>query len=218
LVIIKIRLFLSFGNSLLFNTKNMKRLIHLLLPSEGWRLPATIVLGVIVGLGVFIVHISKAPSYLSDNPETCINCHVMYPQYASWMHSSHREWATCSDCHVPHDNFIRTYYFKASDGARHATIFTARAEPQVIRIKKAGVNVVQENCIRCHVDLVQMTSLVEATGRSARMGEGKLCWECHDEVPHSSVRSLSSAPFSLVPRMPSVLPDWLSGYMSRNKD
>jgi len=196
----------------------MKRLIHLLLPSEGWRLPATIVLGVIVGLGVFIVHISKAPSYLSDNPETCINCHVMYPQYASWMHSSHREWATCSDCHVPHDNFIRTYYFKASDGARHATIFTARAEPQVIRIKKAGVNVVQENCIRCHVDLVQMTSLVEATGRSARMGEGKLCWECHDEVPHSSVRSLSSAPFSLVPRMPSVLPDWLSGYMSRNKD
>jgi cytochrome c nitrite reductase small subunit len=196
----------------------VKRLLHLLLPSEGWRLPATIVLGVIVGLGVFIVHISKAPSYLSDNPETCINCHVMYPQYASWMHSSHSAWATCSDCHVPHDNFFRTYYFKASDGARHATIFTARAEPQVIRIKKAGVNVVQENCIRCHIDLVQMTSLVETTGRSARMGEGKLCWECHDEVPHGNVRSLSSAPFSLVPRMPSVLPDWLSGYLNRNKE
>jgi len=63
-----------------------------------------------------------------------------------------------------------------------------------------------------------MTSLVETTGRSARMGEGKLCWECHDEVPHGNVRSLSSAPFSLVPRMPSVLPDWLSGYLNRNKE
>lgn len=193
----------------------MKKILRLLLPPPSWRLPATIVMGIIAGLGVFVVHISNATSYLSDRPETCINCHVMYPQYASWMHSSHREWATCSDCHVPHDNFIRKYYFKASDGARHATIFTARAEPQTIQIKQAGVGVVQENCIRCHIDLVQTTTLVEATGRSARMGEGKLCWECHTEVPHGSVRSLSSAPFSLVPRMPSVLPDWLSGYLNK---
>jgi cytochrome c nitrite reductase small subunit len=196
----------------------MKRLIHFLLPSPQWRIPATIVLGIIVGLGLLIVHISKATSYLSDRPETCINCHVMYPQYSSWMHSSHREWATCSDCHVPHDNFFRKYYFKASDGARHATIFTARAEPQAIRIKQAGENVVQENCIRCHLDLVQMTTLVEATGRMARMEEGKFCWECHSEVPHGSVRSLSSAPYSLVPRMPSVLPDWLSTYIDRNNN
>ncbi len=196
----------------------MKRLIHYLLPPPQWRIPATIVLGIIVGMGLFIMHISEATSYLSDKPETCINCHVMYPQYASWMHSSHREWATCSDCHVPHDNFFRKYYFKASDGARHATIFTARAEPQAIRIKQAGENVVQENCIRCHLNLVQMTSLVEATGKMARMGEGKFCWECHSEVPHGSVRSLSSAPYSLVPRMPSVLPDWLSTYIDRNKN
>ena len=32
------------------------------------------------------------------------------------------------DGHVPHDSFIRKYYFKASDGLRHATIFTLRKE------------------------------------------------------------------------------------------
>lgn len=194
----------------------MKKLFLFLLPPPTWRLAATVVLGIMVGMALFIFHTSKATSYLSDNPETCINCHVMYPQYASWGHSSHREWATCSDCHVPQDNIVRKYFFKASDGARHATIFTARAEPQVIRIKQAGVNVVQENCKRCHQDLIEMTQLTEHTGATARMDQGKLCWECHREVPHGSVRSLSSAPFSLVPRMPSVLPDWLSVYLKKD--
>jgi cytochrome c nitrite reductase small subunit len=196
----------------------MKKLIQFFIPPPTWQIPALIVLGAIVGLGFYTLKVSNAMSYLSDDPETCINCHVMYPQYASWNHSSHREWATCSDCHVPHDNIFRKYYFKASDGARHATIFTARAEPQVIQIKQAGINVVQENCKRCHMDLIENSLLVENTGKMAQMGEGKLCWDCHREVPHGSVRSLSSAPFSLVPRMPSVVPDWLSNTLKKNQN
>lgn len=196
----------------------MKKLFLFLLPPPKWRTAAVIVTGIIVGMGFFVFHISKATSYLSDEPTTCINCHVMYPQYASWMHSSHREWATCNDCHVPQDNIFRAYYFKASDGARHATIFTARAEPQVILIKQAGENVVQENCKRCHQDLIDMVQLTEHTGRTARNGEGRFCWDCHSEVPHGTVQSLSSAPYSLVPRMPSVLPDWLSTYLKSKKD
>jgi hypothetical protein len=39
------------------------------------------------------------------------------PQYVTWFHSRHREVATCNDCHVPHDNIVRHYAFKASDGA-----------------------------------------------------------------------------------------------------
>ena len=192
-------------------------LIKRFVPPPSWRFPVIIVLGVFFGIALLVVHISRAPSYLSDKPETCINCHVMYPQYASWMHSSHREAAVCSDCHVPHDNFFRKYYFKASDGFRHASIFTARAEPHVIQIKKAGVNVVQENCIRCHLNLVDMTQLVEVTGRSAHNNEGKVCWDCHREVPHGTVKSLSAAPHALVPRLPSVFPEWLENYLRSNR-
>lgn len=35
--------------------------------------------GMCVGLAVYVVHIPEAASYLSDNPETCINCHIMVP-------------------------------------------------------------------------------------------------------------------------------------------
>lgn len=191
-------------------------IINKLSPPPSWRIPVIILLGIFVGLGLLTVHISRAPSYLSNNPETCINCHVMYPQYASWKHSSHREVATCSDCHVPHDNVFRTYYFKASDGARHATIFTARAEPQVIQIKEAGKGAVQENCIRCHQKLIENTGLVEVTAQMVKHGEGKFCWSCHREVPHGTVNSLASAPHALVPRLPSVFPKWLNEYLKSN--
>lgn len=189
--------------------KALKKLFLFLMPPENWRLTVIILSGIFTGIFLLVVHISKATSYLSDEPETCINCHVMYPHYASWSKSSHSEVATCSDCHVPQDNFIRKYYFKGSDGLRHSTWFTFRWEPQVIKIKSAGVGVVQENCIRCHLNLVDMTQLVEVTRAMADAGEGKLCWECHRETPHGTVKSLSAAPHSLVERLPTVVPSWL---------
>lgn len=195
----------------------MKRIIKKLIPPARWQLPVVILLGVMVGIVLLLFRASNAHSYLSDDPETCINCHVMNSQYASWNHSSHREVATCNDCHVPQDNVFRTYYFKAMDGMRHATIFTARAEPQVIRIKQAGINVVQENCIRCHQDLVGMVSIVEVTGENHKTGEGFRCWDCHRETPHGTVRSLASFPHSLVPQLNSATPDWIKKFMNEKK-
>lgn len=186
------------------------------MPPEKWRLPVIILSGIIAGIGFLIFHISRASSYLSDDPKTCINCHVMYPQYATWSHSSHREAALCNDCHVPQDNFFRTYYFKAMDGLRHSSIFTMRWEPQIIQIKEAGRNVVQENCIRCHRDMADMVSIVEVTSDNYEEGKGKRCWDCHREVPHSTVYGLASTPHSLVPRLPSVLPEWLLEFTSKN--
>ena len=141
----------------------MIKLIKSLKPPANWRFLVIVTLGILVGLFVYIVHISKASSYLSDKPETCVNCHVMAPQYATWNHSSHREWASCNDCHVPHDNIFNTYYFKAMDGMRHATIFTMRNEPQVIQIREAGIGVVQDNCVRCHTHLITDSKLLNYT-------------------------------------------------------
>ncbi|MDP2400844.1 MAG: cytochrome c nitrite reductase small subunit [Actinomycetota bacterium] len=196
----------------------MERLLKFFTPPPGWQLPVIIALGIFIGVGLLVVHLSRAASYMGDSPETCINCHVMYPQYASWKHSSHREVATCSDCHVPHDNLVKKYLFKASDGARHAAIFTARLEPQVIRIKPAGITAVQNNCVRCHQDLVEMTQLIEVTGHNHEHGTGKRCWDCHREVPHGTVRSLSSSPFSLVPRLPSPMPGWLNTFIEKKNE
>lgn len=195
----------------------IKKFIGFFIPPENWKLSVVVIMGIFVGLFLLVFRISMAHSYLSDEPKTCINCHVMYPHYASWDKGSHGNVATCVDCHMPQDNFFRKYYFKASDGFRHSLYFTMRWEPQVIQIKSAGINVVQENCIRCHIDLVDMTSLVTVTGKMAANNEGKLCWDCHQETPHGTVKSLSAAPHALVDRLPSVMPTWLNRFMKSEK-
>lgn len=175
----------------------------------------TILLGMIVGMVLFILYVSKAHSYLSDNPKACVNCHIMAPEYSTWFHSSHARNTVCNDCHVPHDNLVRKYYFKAMDGLRHATMYSWRLEPQVIRMRKPGQMVVQENCIRCHSQLNSVVGTA-VTAKQARHGEGKLCWDCHRDVPHGPVRGLNSSPNARVPLTDDMpVPDWLQKMTSK---
>ena len=179
------------------------------MPPKQWQPAVLVVLAVMTGTGLLAFHLSRAPSYLSDRPETCTNCHLMTPQYATWSHSSHREHAHCNDCHVPHNNVFNKYFFKAKDGLRHATIFTLRREPQVILIREEGKEVVQENCVRCHSVLLTDSKLLARTGSFQHYRTDRKCWECHREVPHGRVNSLSSTPNARVPLLPSPVPEWL---------
>jgi len=185
------------------------KLLRILLPPDRWRVPVIVLAGILVGISAYLFHISRATSYLSDKPETCINCHVMVPQYYTWSHSSHREVAHCNDCHVPHDNFFSHYYFKAKDGLRHATIFTLRNEPHSIFIKEEGENAVQNNCIRCHTELIEAGTLSSTNPEMFKNRSERKCWECHKDVPHGKIRSLSSTPFALTPLPGSPVPEWL---------
>lgn len=187
----------------------MKNLVRFLFPPRQWRAPAVVVLGMFFGIGLFALYSGNAFSYLSDDPIACINCHVMAPQYATWQRSSHARVATCNDCHVPQDNAIRKYLFKAQDGLRHAGVFTLRLEPQVIRIKDAGAEAVQENCIRCHGTLTERIQAGDVTLSDVHAGNGMLCWQCHREVPHGRVNSLASTPYARVPRLTPIVPEWI---------
>ncbi len=191
--------------------------VKMLLPPPQWRLPVIVVLGVLAGLLMLVLHLGKATSYLSDNPATCVNCHVMAPQFATWQNSSHARVATCNDCHVPQDNIFNSYFFKASDGLRHSYMFTFRLEPQVIQIKDAGKNAVQQNCIRCHSEAIHPVALRSISMQSIQeSGEG-FCWDCHRETPHGRVNSLASAPYARVPQPGSPVPEWLEAYLKLNK-
>lgn len=163
------------------------------------RLPAFFLVGLASGLLLLLVHVSRATSYLSDSPETCMNCHVMTDAYLSWKHSSHRDRATCNDCHVPHTSIPREYAFKAKDGLRHAAIFTLRIEPQSIKLSHGAIPAVQENCIRCHESRVSEASACRYQTKDLR------CWDCHRETPHGRVHSLSASPDTFRPHLPSVI-------------
>lgn len=186
----------------------MKKLLSLF---PNWLiLPIFIIGGLIAGLGSYSVYMSRIHSYLSDRPEACINCHIMSPYYDTWQHSSHRTYAHCNDCHVPQNNIISKYYFKAKDGLYHSAVFTARAEPQVIRPIVASHTVIMNNCIRCHEHLnTAMVSTGKISFKDTRKGMGKACWDCHTEVPHTKTSNLSSSPNSIAPMPKSPVPDWL---------
>lgn len=163
-----------------------------------WRLPVYAALGVLGGIGLLLVRVSEAQSYLSDNPRTCINCHIMVPEYATWKRSSHARFTNCNSCHVPHDNVVNKYVFKAKDGLRHSAIFTLRAELQVIRAKPEARRVINENCRHCHAQQVSGAFLLVESERK--------CVDCHRSVPHGDVHSLASTPNVRYPHLPPLLP------------
>ncbi len=174
--------------------------------------------GVFVGLGALFMYLLRAHTYLGDDPAACVNCHIMTPYYASWSRSSHgriddkSNGATCNDCHVPHTSVLSKYAFKAMDGMKHVAYFVTKSERQAIMAEDGSAQVIMENCIRCHAQLNQ--EFVK-TGRinymKAKVGEGKACWDCHRNVPHGGMNSLSATPAaeSQVPLPPSPVPEWL---------
>jgi cytochrome c nitrite reductase small subunit len=181
-------------------------------------MPVAIALGVFCGIGVLVLDASRAFSYLSDRPEVCVNCHIMVPEYTAWHHGSHTEAATCADCHLPHESVARKYAGKAVLGARHAWVFTWRAEPQAIRAHALSVNFIQDNCIRCHAELNDSSFVIEHPKGMSWHEAGTVCWRCHRDVGHGRVSSLAATANALAPRRARRVPEWLAALIAKEAD
>ena len=137
--------------------------------------------GIIIGLGGFTFVRGEGFSYFQDDPAACVNCHVMRDQFESWNHSSHRSWATCNDCHTPHD-FLGKYFTKALSGWNHSVAFTTGNFPHPIMIKERNREIVLANCVHCHATVVsEMHIRIEDTATYT-------CIVCHGNVGHQSLR------------------------------
>lgn len=187
----------------------IKRLLIIFRPPKAWRFLVTMLLGIFLGLFLFILHAARATSYLSDDPIACVNCHVMAPQFATWERGSHGKVTNCNDCHVPQDNFINKFLFKSGDGLRHSFMFTFRLEPQVIQIKDAGKKAVQKNCIRCHSNVIHPISIRAVSNKKIIDEENRYCWDCHRETPHGRISSLTSTPYARVPVTSQIISEWI---------
>jgi cytochrome c nitrite reductase small subunit len=137
-------------------------------------LAVALLVGVLLGLSAYTFVYARGYSYFFDDPNACVNCHVMRDHFDSWSVSPHRS-VSCNGCHTPHDP-LGKYLVEAENGFRHAWVFTF-TQPQVIRIKDIQMSVVQHNCIACHEDTIATTFL-------ASDGETR-CVKCHPEVAHA---------------------------------
>jgi len=173
--------------------------------------------GVLVGLALYTAYVSRVWSYAGNEPGTCVNCHIMGSYFEAWAKSSHRNAATCNDCHVPQDNFIRKYTFKAVDGLYHATVFTVRGERQTIRPRHASNEVIIQNCVRCHTQLVTEFAKMYGDYRDVTEGNAKACWDCHTQVPHGGISNIGSAILAAaVPQPGSNVPVWMKDLLNNS--
>jgi cytochrome c nitrite reductase small subunit len=83
---------------------------------------------------------------------------------------------------------------------------------------EAGINVVQENCKNCHYELNQQVGLLDVNGSNYLHGEGKLCWDCHREVPHGRVKGLATTPNARAPMLASPVPEWIKEYLKKTTE
>ena len=141
-----------------------------------------VLVGGVVGLGLFTFHYAKGGSYFSSDPTSCVNCHIMREQYDSWQKASHHAHATCVDCHLPHD-FLGKYWVKAENGFMHSKAFTLQDFHEPIRARPSSARVVNDACIDCHQALVG-----DVVGHGG-LGQEKLsCVHCHPAAGHGAPR------------------------------
>lgn len=143
----------------------------------GAGLVLSILLGLLAGLGGYTFRYAEGLSYMSNDPEACVNCHIMRDQYQAWQASSHHAVATCNDCHVPHD-FAGKMLAKAEHGWNHSRAFTMQDFHEPIAITPRSLADVQANCVRCH------ESTVDSLAPHVSDLETIDCVRCHQAVGH----------------------------------
>lgn len=151
--------------------------------------------GVLLGVGGFTFRYAAGASYLRTAPEACVNCHIMQPQYSSWLKSPHQAVAVCVDCHLP-QSFFPKYLAKAENGWRHGKLFTTQTFVEPIRVAPAGLTILQANCVRCHEGLVE----------HVRPGDGLPCIHCHADVAHGERAALGGPLRATKPSPPAPSP------------
>ena len=140
----------------------------------------------IFSLGYF-VFVSDAAAYGGNAPETCANCHVMDSQYENWYHGAHENFAKCTDCHLPHDNFAVYYAEKGRQGAKDTFAFVTGRIPVAIRANEKTKGIIQANCIHCHEDAAETVVM-------GAQPFDRYCWDCHRDIAHST-RGASNLPY-----------------------
>jgi cytochrome c nitrite reductase small subunit len=146
------------------------------------RLLLSILLGTLLGAGGYTFYSARGTSYFSNDPSSCVNCHIMRDQFQSWQKASHHAYAACGDCHMPHD-FVGKWSTKASSGYHHSKAFTLQNFHEPIRIRPASAGVLNGNCLHCHQDFVR-----EITAHRVINDEELYCVRCHDNVGHGPNR------------------------------
>ncbi|MFW5861195.1 MAG: cytochrome c nitrite reductase small subunit [Spirochaetota bacterium] len=129
-------------------------------------------------LAVVIAAIVPGLMQATSTPQYCASCHVMESQYEDWFYSGSHKQVSCVECHLPHNNFFNYYLWKGLDGMKDLLYFYTGMIPDPIQTSGHGVKTVQNNCVRCHEEMVSRISVDTIN-----------CWDCHRDNYHTMIHS-----------------------------
>lgn len=135
--------------------------------------------GMVFGLAIYTFLYAGGVSYLSADPQACVNCHAMNQVFEGWKSGDHRHTAACVDCHLP-EGFFMKWLVKSENGFWHSFVFTFLDVPMNIRARGVSRDVVRMNCRRCHDGMA-----VFAVRGVAGSSEPLDCFACHARVGHA---------------------------------
>ena len=159
-------------------------------PRGAWLFLAVLAGGAL-GLGAYTFDYAEGASYLSSDPKACVNCHIMRPQYDAWQKAGHHTVAGCVDCHLPAEG-LGKWIAKAENGYHHSKAFTLQDFAEPIRITPGNAAILQDNCLRCHGDLVH--DLVPGATTDS---DALSCVHCHRDVGHGESAGLGGRDLGL---------------------
>lgn len=127
-------------------------------------------------LGFCMMLMTKIPALGLSEAGFCGNCHAMDYQVSTYLHSSHAREANCGDCHDPH-GLVTGSVYAAYTGSRDVYRVVTNTTPAEIRATEMSKKILQENCLRCHSDIMRDVG-------DTRQNGGVYCFQCHRGIVH----------------------------------
>jgi cytochrome c nitrite reductase small subunit len=128
----------------------------------------------LLGFGMMLM--TKIPALGLSEAGFCGKCHAMDYQVSTYLHSSHAREANCGDCHDPH-GLVTGSMYAAYTGSRDVYRVVTNTTPAEIRATEMSKKILQENCLRCHGDIMGDVGDTRENG-------GVYCFHCHQSIVH----------------------------------
>ena len=133
----------------------------------------------------------------TGNADFCVSCHSMEPFVAANADNSHggnNDYgikATCTDCHLPHDNSANYLYVKARTGIHDMWVENFGNPEDIDWLAKSEHReefVYDSGCMTCHSELEEATKDEEEHTKYFAGETTSTCVTCHEEVGHSNIK------------------------------
>lgn len=132
----------------------------------------------------------------TSNADFCVNCHSMEPfvlANADNHHGGNNDFgikASCTTCHLPHDNSANYLYVKARTGIHDIWVETFYDTSKIdwkAKTEHREEFVYDSGCLTCHVELERATQDQEEHRNYFAGNTTSKCVTCHEEAGHSNL-------------------------------